>query len=196
MRPMIYLASASPRRRELLGQLGIPCEVRPAEVDEKALPSESPDEYVSRVAVEKARSVAASLAEPDTLVLAADTAVAKGGEIFGKPVDREDALRMLGALSGGTHRVYTGVALVQGARCGEALSRSEVRFRALTDAEALAYWETGEPVDKAGAYGIQGLGALFVEELRGSYSGVMGLPLFETARLLESFGYRLLGNAS
>lgn len=190
---MIYLASASPRRRELLGQLGVRCTVRPADVDETALADEPPAEYVRRVAVGKARAVAASVDDPTALVLAADTAVVHDGRIFGKPADRAAALAMLTALGGRTHEVYTGVAVVRGSTCRQELSRSEVRFRPISEPEADAYWRTGEPADKAGAYAIQGLGAVFVESLRGSYSGVMGLPLYETARLLEAFGYRLLG---
>jgi septum formation protein len=191
---MIYLASASPRRRELLGQLGVRCTVQPADVDETALADEPPAEYVRRVAVDKARAVAASIDDPTALVLAADTAVVHDGRIFGKPADRAAAVCMLTGLGGRTHEVYTGVAVVRGSTCQQGLSRSEVRFRPISETEADAYWRTGEPADKAGAYAIQGLGAVFVESLRGSYSGVMGLPLFETARLLEAFGYRLLGS--
>lgn len=194
MQAPVYLASASPRRRELLQQLGVACVVRPADVDESIRSGERPDEYVRRVAAGKARAVAASAAEPATLVLAADTAVVHDGKIFGKPADRADALQMLARLSGSSHEVYSGVAVMGGPECRHAVSRSAVRFRVISAAEAGAYWDTGEPADKAGAYGIQGLGAVFVESLNGSYSGVMGLPLFETARLLESFGYRLLGS--
>ncbi|UCG72636.1 MAG: septum formation inhibitor Maf [Chromatiales bacterium] len=194
MQPPVYLASASPRRRELLQQLGVACVVCPADVDESSRRGERPEEYVRRVAVDKAQAVAASVAEPAALVLAADTAVVQDGKIFGKPTDRADALQMLAALSGATHEVFSGVAVVSGTDCRHAVSRSAVRFRAISPGEAGAYWHTGEPADKAGAYAIQGLGAMFVEALQGSYSGVMGLPLFDTARLLESFGYRLLGN--
>lgn len=191
--PPVYLASASPRRRELLQQLGVACVVRPADVDESRRTGESPAEYVRRVAVDKARAVAASGAEPAALVLAADTAVVHAGNIFGKPADRADALRMLACLSDSVHEVYSGVALLSAGECRDAVNRSEVRFRPISEAEAAAYWDTGEPADKAGAYAIQGLGAVFVESLQGSYSAVMGLPLYETARLLEAFGYRLLG---
>lgn len=191
--PLVYLASASPRRRELLQQLGVACVVRPADVDESSRIGESPAEYVRRVAVDKARAVAASGAEPAALVLAADTAVVHAGNIFGKPADRADALRMLTCLSDSVHEVYSGVALLSGGECRDAVNRSEVWFRPISEAEAAAYWDTGEPADKAGAYAIQGLGAVFVESLQGSYSAVMGLPLYETARLLEAFGYRLLG---
>jgi septum formation protein len=154
-----------------------------------------PADYVLRGAAAKAQAVAAEVADPEVLVIGADTAVVLGDEIFGKPADRESGVRMLTRLGGVTHEVYTGVAVAQGPRCVTALSRSEVRFRPVTRAEATAYWATGEPRDKAGGYAIQGLGAVFVECLRGSYSGVMGLPLFESARLLESFGYRVLGAA-
>lgn len=191
---MLYLASASPRRHELLQQLGVECRVRPANVDETSLPGEAPGDYVRRVAIDKARAVAASTGEPAALVLAADTAVVHDREIFGKPTDRADALRMLTALSGSAHEVYSGVAVIRDGDCRAAVSCSVVRFRPLSQAEAEAYWATGEPADKAGAYAIQGRGAMFVESLEGSYSGVVGLPLFETARMLEGFGYRLLGS--
>ena len=194
MNTSVYLASASPRRRQLLRQLGVACLVHPATVDESPRAGEDPGEYVLRIAAEKARAVAASIEDTGALVLAADTAVVLDDEIFGKPRDRADALRILARLSGAVHRVYTGVALVRGEECARALSESEVVFRRISPAEAAAYWDTGEPADKAGAYGIQGMGAVFVESLRGSYSGVMGLPLYESARLLEAFGYRLLGS--
>jgi septum formation protein len=193
MQPSIYLASASPRRRELLAQLGVHCQVQPATVDETPRDDEAPADYVLRLAIDKARAVAAARAPAQDPVLAADTAVVLDGMIFGKPRDRAHALQMLGQLAGTTHQVYTAVAVVAGQRCEHALSCSAVTFRALGADEAAAYWETGEPADKAGAYAIQGLGAVFVESLEGSYSGVMGLPVFETARLLAAFGYRLLG---
>ncbi|MBN8281537.1 MAG: Maf family protein, partial [Gammaproteobacteria bacterium] len=129
---------------------------------------------------------------PGAPVVAADTSVALGTELFAKPADEADAARILARLSGRTHEVYTAVALADGQRERVALSRSEVTFRALTAAEIAAYWRTGEPADKAGAYAIQGRGAQFIAELKGSYSGVMGLPLFETARLLALFGCELL----
>ena len=190
MQPSLVLASASPRRRELLAQLGIDCRVRPMDVDETPLAGEDPGQYVLRLAAAKARAAVGR--EAQEIVLAADTAVVCDGEIFGKPRDREDALRMLARLSARTHEVYTGVAVAADAGEDQALSLSQVEFRTISPSEAVAYWESGEPADKAGAYGIQGLGAVFVASLRGSYSGVMGLPLFETARLLAAFGYRLL----
>jgi septum formation protein len=188
----IYLASASPRRRELLGQLGVQCRLAPGSVDEARYPGESGEDYVRRLALSKGRAALKSLGQTAVPVLAADTAVIAGEDILGKPVDEADARRILTRLSGSTHEVCTGVVVFQGPVENVAVSRSQVRFRALSADEITAYWRTGEPRDKAGAYAIQGLGAVFVEELTGSYSGVMGLPLFETARLLESAGVHLL----
>lgn len=187
----IYLASRSPRRLELLRQIGVDPDVVTVDVDETALPGESPEDYVRRLAVAKAQSGHAALSEAcNGPVLGSDTAVVAGNTTMGKPLDREDALRMLRKLSGRTHRVLTGVALVMGT-VRYRLSDSRVSFRNISAAEALAYWETGEPADKAGAYAIQGLGAVFVAGLEGSYSGVMGLPLFETAALLREAGIEL-----
>lgn len=184
---LLCLASASPRRRELLAQIGIPHVTVPAEIDEARLPGEPPREYVLRLAREKAQSVR-SRRPAGQAVLAADTAVVLEESVFGKPRDRTDALEMLATLGGRTHEVFTAVALSAGDRLATALSLSAVRLRALSEAERIAYWHSGEPRDKAGAYAIQGLGAVFVEHLSGSYSGVMGLPLFETAQLLEAAG--------
>jgi len=188
----IYLASASPRRRELLQQIGVPFRLVGADLDETPLPSEAPTAYVSRLATAKAdagwlRSGGAANAP----VLAADTAVVLDGEILGKPRDKDDAEHMLQQLSGRTHEVLTAVALRSAAGHESKLSHSLVTFRILDAAEASAYWNTGEPHDKAGAYAIQGYAAIFVADLRGSYSGVMGLPLFETAQLLKSAGLRV-----
>jgi septum formation protein len=181
--PVLRLASASPRRRELLTQIGVPHSVKPAHIDESRKPSESANEYVLRLAKEKAQHV---WREADNLpVLAADTTVVLDGEIFGKPRDRDDALQMLAALSNRTHDVLTAVALATTEGIATTISESKVRFRKTTDEERLAYWSTGEPRDKAGAYAIQGMGAIFIESIGGSYSGVMGLPLFETAELLR-----------
>ena len=188
----IHLASASPRRSELLRQLGLRCDIHPADIDESLRPGETPLAYVERLALEKGRAALASLGTPRAPVLAADTTVVLDDAILGKPRDREDAIAMLTRLSGRSHEVLTAVAVVDTARAETALSRSTVRFRRVEPDEMEAYWRSGEPADKAGAYAIQGLGAIFVEELRGSYSGVMGLPLFETARILSTFGYRLL----
>ena len=189
--PVIYLASRSPRRRELLHQIKVPHVLLDVEIDETPLPRESADDFVLRMALEKARAGAASLANIDLPVLAADTDVVVDGEILGKPGNEQDAIKMLRRLSGRSHRVLSAVALVwRGERA--LLSESKVRFRRLDDVEMRAYWRSGEPVDKAGAYGIQGLGAVFIEHLEGSYSGVMGLPLFETAELLRVSGLPLL----
>jgi len=211
--PQLYLASNSPRRRELLAQIGVRYAVVALELDEALLPGERAEDYVVRVALDKAlaarRLIAGDLGtagfppEPQREtsamsrtartgrmalpVLAADTAVVLDGQILGKPADSEHAAAMLGLLSGRSHRVLSGVALI-GTADRTALSVSEVRFRPIAPYEARAYWETGEPADKAGGYAIQGLGALFVAGLSGSYSGVMGLPLYETAQLLAAEG--------
>ena len=193
MSAFVYLASASPRRRELLAQLGIRCEVLAVGVDESPRPGETAADLVCRLASAKAvAGVAVRPASASAPVVAADTAVALGTELFGKPVDEADANRILNRLSGRTHAVYTAVAVADGGRERVQLSRSEVTFRPLGAAEIAAYWRTGEPADKAGAYAIQGRGAQFIAGLSGSYSGVMGLPLFETARLLAFFGCELL----
>lgn len=188
MRPDLYLASASPRRRQLLEQLGLRFEVMAADVDETPIPGEAPAAYVSRLAHTKAQAVAARLGDPTAPVLAADTTVVLEGGILGKPRDRAHGLAMLAGLSGRRHQVLSAVALSSRGELHAALSESWVTFRSISPAEAAAYWETGEPGDKAGGYGIQGLGAVFVERLEGSYSGVMGLPLFETAGLLRRAG--------
>jgi septum formation protein len=184
-----YLASASPRRRELLDQIGVRYEARPVEVDESRQPREAPRDYVTRLARAKAET-AWNLFEPDTVraVLAADTAVVLGDLILGKPRDRADALAMLGKLSGRAHEVLTAVALRTARGLESRVSASRVTLRALEAGEIERYWDTGEPRDKAGAYAIQGRAAMFVESLEGSYSGVMGLPLFETAELLNRAG--------
>ena len=184
----VYLASGSPRRRELLTQIGVPFRVLAAAVDERVRPGEAPAAYVARLAAAKADAGWEQNREPGGPVLAADTAVVLQGKILGKPSDRQDAMSMLQGLSGCTHEVLTAVALrtVRGLRWRT--SRSEVTFRGIALAEAQAYWETGEPRDKAGGYAIQGRAAVFIAALNGSYSGVMGLPLFETAELLGEAG--------
>lgn len=192
--PLLCLASRSPRRRELLGQLGVAVESVPADIDEVRRAGEIAEVFCLRMALEKARAGRSRVAPDDVRpVLGSDTVVAVDERVLGKPVDRDDALAMLAALAGRTHEVYTAVALV-GPDGQEAsrLSVSHVTFRAITPSEAEAYWATGEPRDKAGGYAIQGLGAVFVERLQGSYSGVMGLPLFETAELLGHFGIEIL----
>jgi septum formation protein len=186
---IIYLASASPRRRELLQQIGVSFRVMEISVDETALPDETPEAYVSRLAVAKAGAGWKSSRDPkDAPVLAADTTVVLDGRILGKPRDRDDAEKMLLGLSGRTHEVLTAVALRIAAGLEIKVSRSLVTFRALDAAEASAYWDTGEPRDKAGAYAIQGRAAVFIADLKGSYSGVMGLPVFETAEMLKNAG--------
>ena len=193
--PILCLASRSPRRRELLEQIGIHHRIIATDIDETARPGEAPAEYVLRLAVEKAR--AGRAASDDSLpVLAADTAVVLGDTILGKPRDRDHALAMLQRLSGREHRVLTGVALAWRDGLHSRLSVSHVSFRDIGRDEAERYWASGEPADKAGGYAIQGLGALFVERLEGSYSGVMGLPLFETGELLTKAGITPLDSAT
>jgi septum formation protein len=181
----VYLASASPRRRELLQQIGVLFQVIAAAVDESAQPGEAALDYVRRIAAAKAGAGWGCRASRDAPVLAADTAVVLDGQILGKPKDRRDGEHMLLRLSGRTHTVLTAVALRSGAGLDLAVSHSFVTFRPVEAAEAGAYWDTGEPSDKAGGYAIQGRAAVFIADLRGSYSGVMGLPLFETAQLLS-----------
>ncbi|MCG5511536.1 Maf family protein [Ectothiorhodospira shaposhnikovii] len=184
---MLILASASPRRRELLDQIGVAWRAHPVDVEEIPRAGESPEDFALRMAVTKAR--AAHDAVPGHLpVLGADTVVSIDGDILGKPRDREDALDMLGRLSGRTHTVLSAVALLHQGYCHQALSTTRVCFRDLSPDDRRAYWASGEPADKAGAYGIQGLGALFVAHIEGSYSGVVGLPLFETGELLRRCG--------
>jgi septum formation protein len=185
----VYLASGSPRRRELLQQIGVSFRVVGTAVDEAVRMAETPRTYVLRLAAAKADAGwERSRDATDVPVLAADTAVVLDGKILGKPVDRLDAEDMLRQLSGRTHEVLTAIALRSAGGVQTRISRSEVTFRAIAAGEAEAYWETGEPHDKAGAYAIQGRAAIFVADLRGSYSGVMGLPLFETAELLAEAG--------
>jgi septum formation protein len=190
----VYLASGSPRRRELLQQIGVPFRLLSAGVDESPLPEELPAAYVSRLAAAKA--AAGWNGGLDAPVLAADTAVVLDGEIIGKPRDEGDAANMLLKLSGRTHEVLTAVALRSTGGNEIRLSRSTVTFRIVEAAEARGYWHSGEPRDKAGGYAIQGFAAIFIANLQGSYSGVMGLPLFETAELLRSAGIRVWQNAS
>jgi nucleoside triphosphate pyrophosphatase len=184
--PVICLASMSPRRRELLAQIGVPHTVVAAHVDESLLPGETPTDYVARLACLKATTVRQrGEALP---VLAADTTVVLEGSIYGKPEDRAHSIAMLESLAGRTHQAHTAVALATGRGVAVRVNSSSVRFRNIERAEIEAYWETGEPRDKAGSYAIQGYGAVFVAALTGSYSGVMGLPLFETAELLYDAG--------
>jgi septum formation protein len=185
----VYLASASPRRRELLQQIGVSYRLVGTELDETPRPGEAPAAYVSRLAAAKADAGwLCSRDSCDAPVLAADTAVVLDGAILGKPRDKGDAERMLLRLSGRAHQVLTAVTVRSAAGNELKVSQSLVTFRIIDAAEASAYWNTGEPRDKAGAYAIQGYAAIFIADLKGSYSGVMGLPLFETAQLLKSAG--------
>ena len=186
---LLYLASASPRRRELLEQIGVALQVVRCAVDEQVVPGESASAYVQRVTRDKVLAGVA-VAPAGAVVLAADTAVVVDGRILGKPADREQALDMLRLLSAREHEVMTAVAVARGAEVQLELVTTQVRFRTLSEAEMAAYWDSGEPADKAGGYGIQGLGAVFVAQLSGSYSAVVGLPLMETASLLAGFGIR------
>jgi septum formation protein len=183
----IILASASPRRRQLLDQLGIHHEVVPAAIPEQPGMREVPEDYVRRIAAEKSRAVQQLVSSP-LPILAADTEVVLNNEILGKPADRKHAIDMLMRLSDNEHWVLSGVSLRSGTEHWEALCISKVRFRSLSLDEIEAYWSSGEPEGKAGAYAIQGLGGLFIAHLSGSYSGVMGLPLHETASLLTHIG--------
>lgn len=192
---MIHLASKSPRRLELLRQIGVEPGVLDVDVPEMRLPGESPSDYVNRVAREKAGAgLLRVMANPSALVLGADTEVVLGDEVFGKPADAADAAAMLARLAGRTHFVISVVWLVSGGRELHARSVSEVRFAAMTDEDIQAYVATGEWKGKAGGYAIQGRAAAFIEHLTGSYSGVMGLPLFETASLLRAFGAPTTGS--
>jgi septum formation protein len=185
-KPLIFLASASPRRRELLAQIGIGHEARAVDVDESERSGESPTEYVRRLAALKATTLWSQLpADERKPVLAADTTVVLDGRIFGKPSSPQSLRDMLGRLSARTHQVHTAVALMCTAGLAARLSSSEVTFRELSTAEIDRYWATGEPADKAGGYAVQGRAAVFVSRLAGSYSGVVGLPLYETWELLE-----------
>ena len=186
MTAQIILASASPRRQELLDQINVTYKVYPVDIDETPRINEPPLAYVQRLATEKSAACKAQL-NPDKPILAADTTVVLGNMIMGKPKDQADALAMLMQLSGKTHQVYSAVSL-RGREHGQAVCITEVTFKYLKEQEILAYWQSGEPLDKAGSYAIQGLGALFVEAIKGSFSGVVGLPLFETAELLSNQG--------
>lgn len=195
--PQVYLASSSPRRRELLTQLGVSFEVVDQDIPEVRAESESPEQYVKRLALEKARAGLDALGETSVgPVLGSDTAVVVDDDVLGKPADKAHAIDMLQRLSGRQHRVLSAVAVVGRDNLGQdrglvKLSESFVEFRPISWAECQAYWDTGEPVDKAGAYAIQGKAAIFIMGLKGSYSGVMGLPLYETGELLSQFGIEI-----
>jgi septum formation protein len=188
----VVLASASPRRRALLAQIGIACEPCPVEIDESRRPGESPEGLAARLATAKAEAGARATGSVSRPVLGADTVVALGDETFGKPADAQEAADMLRALSGCSHRVITAVVGLYAGRRSERLSTTRVEFRSLAEAEIAAYVASGEPLDKAGAYGIQGRAAIFVQVLHGSYTGVVGLPLCETALILRELGVDVL----
>lgn len=187
MSPSLYLASASPRRRELLSQLEVPFELVLPEVEEQRQPSETAVDYVQRLARDKAIAGAAMAAEP-LPVLAGDTIVVLDGDVLEKPTDKADGLAMLRRLSGRSHQVMTAMALARQGNIEVVLVTTEVSFRPLSDTDIERYWASGEPIDKAGGYGIQGLGGRFVVRINGSYSAVVGLPLVETEALLRRGG--------
>ncbi|MGQ0383129.1 MAG: Maf family protein [Gammaproteobacteria bacterium] len=185
----IILASASERRSRLLAQIGVRHRVLAQHLDETRRTGEAPRDYVARLAREKAEAAVRGLPAGERRpVLAADTAVVLGGRIFGKPADEDECVAILSALSGRTHEVLTALVVHHAGTLNAGFSASRVSFRAIGEAESRRYWETGEPAGKAGAYAIQGLGAVFVERIEGSHSGVMGLPLCETAALLDGLG--------
>lgn len=185
--PVLHLASSSPRRREILTALGFDFSHAGVDIDEAALPGEPASDMVVRLATLKARS-AFDTGDYPMPVLGADTAVILDDRVFGKPASKQDALDMLAELSGRTHRVLTGIAVAAEGALRTALSLTEVEFREIRPDEAAAYWKSGEPAGKAGAYAVQGLGGIFVRSLNGSFTGVVGLPVFETAELLRRAG--------
>lgn len=193
MSPTIYLASRSPRRVELLQQIGIQCEILPADIDETQLQNELPEDYVVRLARQKAEACVQRLnVMQKNLILAADTTVELAGKVLGKPEDDADARAMLRSLSGRLHYVHTAVALALAGDVEVVLSTTAVEMMALSEAQIDAYVASGEPHDKAGSYGIQGLAGAWVKRIEGSYTGVMGLPIYETAALLRKHGVALL----
>ncbi len=185
----LFLASSSPRRKELMSQLELDPKVVIAPVEEVALPNESPSSFVIRMAVEKAMAGYDKLSGDDIFVIGADTVVVLGGQVYGKPKNKFSALKMLSALAGKTHTVISAVAVISAGVVYFDKCSTQVRFRNLKPQEIEAYWQTGEPEGKAGSYAIQGVGARFIEEINGSYSGVMGLPLYELDQLLTQSGF-------
>jgi septum formation protein len=188
----LHLASASPRRREILRALGVDHTFAGVDIDETPRTHEPPAELVLRLALAKARTSRARH-QDRPVILGADTVVSLDGQVFGKPASRTHALEMLSRLSGRAHTVLTAVVVIAGEREWSAVASSSVRFREIEPREAVAYWQTGEPVGKAGAYAIQGKGGIFVESIAGSFSCIVGLPVFETARLLQGAGIPILG---
>lgn len=191
MSSVLHLASTSPRRKAILQSLGLKFTVIAVEIDERRLEGETPQQMVLRLAANKA---AAAVSADRQFIIGADTIVVLGDKILGKPRDKDDALEMLMSLSGRSHKVLSGVALWSSAGVRSALSETEVRFREIGEDEALAYWHSGEPCDKAGSYAIQGRGGAFVAAISGSYSGVVGLPVYELADLLGSAGIEVVKN--
>lgn len=190
VKPGITLASASPRRRELLDQIQVSYTVLPVYIDESLIAGETAEQFVKRLALEKARMGYKKY--PGRPALGSDTIVIYENQILGKPKNRQNAFDMLKMLSGNTHRVMSAVAICNGEKEHCKVNLSEVEFAQLSDLQIEAYWETGEPVDKAGGYGVQGIAAQFIKNIRGSYSGIMGLPLYETTQLLELVGIKTL----
>ena len=189
MTPKLILASASPRRSELLKQIGLQHTIQHADIDETPLHQEKPDDYVLRVA--HAKSLAVQVQSPqNSVVLAADTSVVLADTIMGKPENLQHAIAMLSRLSDNTHQVYSAVS-IRGQQTQQILSVSSVTFRAISEQEIIQYWHTGEPADKAGAYAVQGLASIFIQSIHGSFSGIMGLPLFETTQLLANEGIKI-----
>ena len=195
---MLYLASSSPRRAELLAQIGVKFDIIHVDIDESAQPGESVDRQVMRLCREKALAGCSVLdLKPGDVVLAVDTLIALDGKDIGKPESGPHCEEILARLSGRQHTVFSGVALADNkGLVDDRLSASEIQFRTLSSEEIQRYCQTGEPMDKAGAYAIQGMAAIFIQHLKGSYSAVMGLALFETAQLLQQAGYKLLGNSA
>jgi septum formation protein len=189
----LILASASPRRAEILQQIGVDFQILPADIDETPMPHESPVDYVQRMAQQKAQHVIDSIEGSSSVVLGADTSVVLDCKIYGKPKNQQEAMAMLADLSGKTHQVLTAVAMGNKQHCLLKLSATDVKFRELDLKECTNYWHTGEPLDKAGGYAIQGLGAVFVEKISGSFSGVVGLPIEQTAQLLQTFNVPIWG---
>ena len=189
-KPQLILASSSPRRRELLDQIQVSYKALPVNIDESHIPDETAEQFVKRLAIEKAE--AGYKQNPHCVALGSDTIVVIGSKILGKPENKAHGIEILSLLSGSTHQVMTAVAVHSSEYRACVMSVSEVEFAELTEQQIEAYWATGEPVDKAGAYGVQGIAAQFIKKISGSYSGIMGLPLFETAQLLEKSGIKIL----
>ncbi|GBU10021.1 septum formation inhibitor [Gammaproteobacteria bacterium] len=184
----LFLGSSSPRRKTLLAQLGLDFRIHASSINERILNGEKPMSYVKRMAAWKALTAFKEINEADALIISADTSVIIDNRILGKPLDFEDFLQTMKILAGRTHQVYTAVCITDGKNKEDVVSISDVSFKELELSEIKAYWDCGEPLDKAGGYGIQGLGSLFISQITGSYSGIMGLPLYETAAMLKKFG--------